>query len=794
MAPLSSVAADDGRGVLACPSFAERLRDVGLQIDREVRTSMEAASQAAQHEARMLRDEVEWLQRKLEDELQQSAMRLGLCTDLKQQLGEMEDSLQKEAAAREHWQNECSAFEERHCLLEAKLEALKLTHEEMTGVALEDGPMAKLPQAQSVPPLQAGLSSACPDAVIVAPAAPSATDMAEADEESPVASESELDASDAAAVERYISVLESGSSTAALDRGLRRLSADGLHTILVTAVGRPEGAGVLVQRIVQLWVSRLLARHRGLALETAVRRGSAETLATLLGLGGTPALATAAAEAECASTSETVALEPSAAESTQIAAIRGEGAAPCLLSLCVERRDAAMLALLLEHLRGSRSGLGLGSVRRALTLASSSTASGSASQGQELVTLLSNHLVVELSHLGNAQYRQGELEGAISSYEEAIALCGRIDAPGAARPASPGARGAWCRGEEAVGRSIGQDVASQLPEHLKENMVRLRYNLARTLHRSDRWAEARAQATEVLALDSAYVNAYALRAQAAMAAFDWQAALADWDRLRALLASGAAASGNSSARAERAELLATWQKRREECVAQLSLGHYEALGLQRIAGIDEVRRAYRELARQWHPDKHRHESADIQERASRRFDRIRQAHEVLGESATKRSYDATLLLCEARPLMTGHSATTSSSRGPEKYDSLGGSSKAVEERPPPCPSPPLGTRRTLLRPSVTPSELEAVIRRHSGTGEDKEHRRGRVGDSKGAATDSPLGRRSSTDSPMGRSVPSCMQSRHVSSPQSRHGAYSSSIHVNLFDAKFVNADATKDTL
>jgi len=62
----------------------------------------------------------------------------------------------------------------------------------------------------------------------------------------------------------------------------------------------------------------------------------------------------------------------------------------------------------------------------------------------------------------------------------------------------------------------------------------------------------------------------------------------------AIIASGAP-SGGPGTHADRADLVATWRKRREECVTQLSLGHYEVLNLRRIASIDEVRQAYREL-------------------------------------------------------------------------------------------------------------------------------------------------------------------------------------------------------
>ena len=63
-----------------------------------------------------------------------------------------------------------------------------------------------------------------------------------------------------------------------------------------------------------------------------------------------------------------------------------------------------------------------------------------------------------------------------------------------------------------------------------------------------------------------------------------------------------------------------------------------------------MRRAYRELARRWHPDKHQSRPLDQQERAARRFERIKRAYDVLGADASKRRYDAELVLLEARPM------------------------------------------------------------------------------------------------------------------------------------------------
>lgn len=722
---LTSVLADGGGG--SPIFFAERLAEMGAQFDREVQAAMDAAAKNGQHEARTLRDEVEFLQLKLQDESQQSAMRLGLCTELKQRLGETQESLQQEATAREYWRRECANLEESHSMLEAKLEGLMLTHEEQTGMMLAANGLVTSSQGYSgaaVASQETDLARPSPGSLPEA----AVSSLAKADVLDPPEEGLELDASD---VERYLGVLESGAFSAALDQGLRRLSADGLHALLVAASGRPHGAGVLVHRIIQLWVGRLLARHRSLALQAAVEGGSAEALAALLGLGGALVLAADAAEEGSATSAQ-----PQPAEGEQSLVVRDEGAPPCLLSLCVQRGDPVMLGQLLEHLRGARSGLGLSNVRQALALAETCTYAESARQ--ELMSSLSSHLVVELSHLGNAQYRHGELDGAISSYEEAIMLCERSNA----QASSP---------QDAIPSLGSEDGKSrQVSEGTRENMVRLRYNLARTLHRSDRWSEARNQASEVIALDQTYANAYALRAQAGMAACDWQAAVADWDMLMSIIASVDTVGGPAAAHAERADLVTTWRKRREECIAQVSLGHYEALSLRRIASIDEVRQAYRELARQWHPDKHSHKSHDLQERACRRFDRIRQAFEVIGEESTKHTYDASLLLSEARPLMTGH-GVASNLRG-EKL------------------------------------EMAANGAKESAVGGDD---RDRAVDSTNAIrvsrTDSPVGRNSLAHSPLNRWLPSFRASK---TPQSGHEGAVPAIHVNLFDAKFVNAEPT----
>src|SRR5437867_924042 len=61
--------------------------------------------------------------------------------------------------------------------------------------------------------------------------------------------------------------------------------------------------------------------------------------------------------------------------------------------------------------------------------------------------------------------------------------------------------------------------------------------------------------------------------------------------------------------------------------------YYELLGVARTASPDEIRRAFRRLARQYHPDVNRDASA------GERFKEINEAYEVLSNAEKRRHYD-----------------------------------------------------------------------------------------------------------------------------------------------------------
>lgn len=61
--------------------------------------------------------------------------------------------------------------------------------------------------------------------------------------------------------------------------------------------------------------------------------------------------------------------------------------------------------------------------------------------------------------------------------------------------------------------------------------------------------------------------------------------------------------------------------------------HYETLGVQRNASSEEIKKAYRKLARELHPD------VNPSEDAQERFKSVTHAYEVLGDEQSRRSYD-----------------------------------------------------------------------------------------------------------------------------------------------------------
>ena len=63
--------------------------------------------------------------------------------------------------------------------------------------------------------------------------------------------------------------------------------------------------------------------------------------------------------------------------------------------------------------------------------------------------------------------------------------------------------------------------------------------------------------------------------------------------------------------------------------------YYDILGVDKSASADEIKKAYRKAALEWHPDRHK----DDKEAAEKKFKEINEAYQVLSDSGKKAAYD-----------------------------------------------------------------------------------------------------------------------------------------------------------
>ena len=61
--------------------------------------------------------------------------------------------------------------------------------------------------------------------------------------------------------------------------------------------------------------------------------------------------------------------------------------------------------------------------------------------------------------------------------------------------------------------------------------------------------------------------------------------------------------------------------------------YYKVLGVDKKASQDEIKKAYRKLARQYHPDTNKDAGAE------ERFKQISEAYDVLGDPEKRKKYD-----------------------------------------------------------------------------------------------------------------------------------------------------------
>src|SRR5215217_2777686 len=75
--------------------------------------------------------------------------------------------------------------------------------------------------------------------------------------------------------------------------------------------------------------------------------------------------------------------------------------------------------------------------------------------------------------------------------------------------------------------------------------------------------------------------------------------------------------------------------------------YYKTLGVDRKASADEIKKAYRKLARQYHPDTNKSAGAED------RFKAVSEAYDVLSDPEKRKKYDRGGLFGAANPFGAG---------------------------------------------------------------------------------------------------------------------------------------------
>ncbi|XP_010423753.1 PREDICTED: dnaJ protein P58IPK homolog [Camelina sativa] len=158
------------------------------------------------------------------------------------------------------------------------------------------------------------------------------------------------------------------------------------------------------------------------------------------------------------------------------------------------------------------------------------------------------------------------------------------------------------------------------PEHTANN-VHLYLGLCKVSVRLGRGKDGLNSCNEALNIDGELIEALHQRGEAKLLLEDWEGAVEDLKQ--------AAQNSQDMEIHEalgRAEKALKMSKRKD---------WYKILGISKTASISEIKRAYKKLALQWHPDK----NVDNREEAENKFREIAAAYEILGDDDKRARFD-----------------------------------------------------------------------------------------------------------------------------------------------------------
>src|SRR5919204_7004902 len=92
---------------------------------------------------------------------------------------------------------------------------------------------------------------------------------------------------------------------------------------------------------------------------------------------------------------------------------------------------------------------------------------------------------------------------------------------------------------------------------------------------------------------------------------------------------------------------------------------YEVLGVPRTASQDEVKKAYRKLAKKLHPDANKNDA-----RAAVKFAELNAAHEILGDEQKRKAFDRGEIDAEGKPRFRGFEGVHPGGGGFEGFETF----------------------------------------------------------------------------------------------------------------------------
>ncbi|XP_052235097.1 dnaJ homolog subfamily C member 7-like isoform X3 [Dreissena polymorpha] len=131
--------------------------------------------------------------------------------------------------------------------------------------------------------------------------------------------------------------------------------------------------------------------------------------------------------------------------------------------------------------------------------------------------------------------------------------------------------------------------------------------------------------TKAIELDDTYLKAYMRRAKSYMDMEQYEEAVRDYEKILQL-----------DKTRENKRLL---QEAKLELKKSKRKDYYKILGVSKTATDDEIKKAYRKRALSHHPDRHSHDTVEVQKEEEMKFKEVGEAYSVLSDQKKRTRYD-----------------------------------------------------------------------------------------------------------------------------------------------------------